>query len=469
MTGIVSYGAYIPLYRIGKGTGGWSSTQEKAVANFDEDSITMGTAAAINCLQFISPSSVDTLYFATTSPPYAEKSNATVIAAASGLPANTSTMDFSHSLRAGTSAVKAAIDAISSGSVKQALVVAADMRIAQPRSDFESTLGDGAVSILIGNSNVIAEFIDCYSISHEIQDIWRAEGDKYIRSWEDRFIAEEGYLKAMPEAIKGLMAKRNLKPADFTKVVFYGPDSRRHQQLATLLGFDAKSQVQNPLLNSVGNSGSASALLILAAALEEAKPGDNILVANYGNGADAMIFRVTDHITSLKKDKRGVSAYLNSKKLLPDYEMYLTWRGLFDKAPPQRRPVPRMPSPSAMLREVDKNLRFHGTKCKACGYPQYPPQRICTRCHSKDNFDEYKFAGKPAKVFTYTMDYLAPTADPPMVVAVINFDGGGRAFCVMTDRDIKKVEIGMPVEMTFRKLTTIEGIHNYYWKCMPPR
>jgi len=265
------------------------------------------------------------------------------------------------------------------------------------------------------------------------------------------------------------MTRHKLKPEDLSRVVLYAPDARRHQQMVKKLGFDLKSQVQNPLFDSVGNTGVASALLMLVAALEEANPGDRILLANYGNGADVFIFRVTEQIDDFRKDRRGIKAYLDSKKVLPDYETYLAWRGLYDKAPLQRRPPFRTPSPAAMLREVDKNIRFHGTRCKNCGYPQYPPQRVCTRCHSRDNFEHYNFSDKPANVFTYTLDSLAPTLDPPMVMTVIDFEGGGRAFCAMTDRDVSKIEIGMPVEMTFRKFYVSEGINNYFWKCMPQR
>ena len=467
--GITSYGAYVPLHRMGPGTNGWTSRGEKAVANFDEDSLTMGVAAANNCLSNFSREDIGALYFASTTPPYREKSNASIVAAASDLPSDIFAMDFADSLRAGTNALKAAIDAISAGSTKQALVVTSDLRVPQPRSELEAICGDGAAALLIGNSNVIAEFEDCYSVSQEILDIWKAESDTFIRTWEDRFIAEEGYLKLLPQAISKLMDKHNLKANDFAKVVLYAPDARRHQEMARKLGFDLKSQLQDPLFGKVGNTGAAFAVMMLVAALEEAKPGDRILLANYGNGADAFIFRTTEEMENIKGKKRGIKSYLDSKKLLPDYETYLTWRGLLDKAPPVRRPAFRTPSPAAMLREVGKNLRFHGTKCKQCGYPQYPPQRICTRCHARDNFEDYSFADKRATVFTYTLDSLAPTLDPPMVVSVINFEGGGRTFSIMTDRNINEIKMGMPVEMTFRKFYTSEGIHNYYWKCMPIR
>ena len=470
MAGIVSYGAYVPWYRLGPESGGWKARNEKAVANCDEDSITMGVAAARNCLGSSSRDEIGALYFATTTPAYREKSNASIVAVASDLPADIFTMDFANSLRSGTSALKAAIDAAGGSSdKKQIMVTAADLRVPQPRSGFESVFGDGAVSMLIGDSeNVIAEFEDCVSVSHEMLDIWREEDDQFIRSWEDRFVAEEGYMTMLPQAIAKLLERNNLQIGDFAKVVLYTPDARRHKEMVKKLKLD-ESQVQDPLLASIGNTGSAFAMMILAAALEESNPGDRILLANYGDGADAFIFKVTPEIENYPKARHSISDFLKSKKIIPDYETYLTWRGLLSKAAAVRRPPFRTPSPSAMLREVGKNLSFHGVKCSNCDYPQYPPQTICTRCRTRDNHPAYSFADKKATVFTYTMDTLAPTLDPPMVVAVINFEGGGRAYSFMTDRDADEVKIGMEVEMTFRSFNTSDGIQNYFWKCMPVR
>lgn len=465
--GISSYGAYVPLHRLGPGTNGWTSPTEKAVASFDEDSITMAVAAAINCLDGFARQDVEALYFASTTSPYKEKMNATTVSVGADLRPDISTVDFSGSLRAGTIALKAAIDAVKAGSAKQVLVVASDLRVPQPGSEFESIFGDGAAAFLIGNSKVLVEIKDSYSISHEMLDVWRAEGDAFVRSWEDRFTLDEGYLKILPQAVSQLMSRHNLNPSDFAKAIFYAPDARRHRDMARKLGFDPKSQVQDPLFTTMGNTGAAFTLTMLIAALEEANPGE-MLLANYGNGADILLLRVTEEIEAIKS-RRGVQAYLKSKKLLPSYDTYARWRGLINAAPVVRRPAFRNPSPSAMLRETDKNLRFHGTRCKHCGYPQYPPQRVCTRCHTKDAFEDYSFSDKKANVFTYTTDNLGPTPDPPLVVAIIDFDGGGRAYSIMTDRDVNKLEIGMQVEMTFRKFYTSEGIHNYFWKCMPLR
>jgi uncharacterized OB-fold protein len=130
-----------------------------------------------------------------------------------------------------------------------------------------------------------------------------------------------------------------------------------------------------------------------------------------------------------------------------------------------------MMSPSApgLWRERDGVLRFRGGKCKTCGTIQHPPQRVCTRCHTKDNFESIRLSEKKGKIFTFSMDYITGTPDVPMVIPVVDIEGGGRILTSMTDRDISEVQVDMPVENTFRKIFYAEGIHNYYWKVMPDR
>jgi uncharacterized OB-fold protein len=108
-------------------------------------------------------------------------------------------------------------------------------------------------------------------------------------------------------------------------------------------------------------------------------------------------------------------------------------------------------------------------QCQDCGYVQYPPQRVCTNCHTKDRFRPVRFSDQKGEVFTYSMDYLGATVDPPLVVAVVNFEGGGRMLTQMTDRDPGQLRVGMPVEMSFRRLYSADGVHNYYWKSTPVR
>ncbi len=467
MAGITSYGAYIPFFRLGGQTAGWSGLVEKAVASFDEDSLTMATAAAIDCMNGMERSLVDGLYFASTTSPYAEKQGATTIATAADLRRDIINMDFTDSLRAGTNALRAALDAVSAGTAKQIMVAAADMRLAMLRSGYEAGFGDGAAALLIGDERVAVKVEGWYSVSNEMLDVWRSQGDALVNAWEDRFVLDEGYRSALPEAVKGLFAKYNVSAKDFAKAVYYAPDPRRHTEMARTLGFDP-AQVQPSLIGAVGNTGAAYALMMLVAALEEAKPGDRILFANYGDGADAYILEVTEEINKIR-DRRGLKGHLAAKKILGDYETYAFWRGLVERSAGARRPEMLQPSASVVWRDRDQNIRFYGMRCKNCGYQQYPPQRVCTKCHAKDNSEPVRFSDKKGTVFTYAMDYLVPTGDPPMIIAIVDFEGGGRTVSMMTDRDINDLKVGMPVELTFRKLFTAKGVHSYYWKCMPVR
>ena len=229
MAGITSYGAYIPLQRISRkviaGATGWSTSAaslpgEKAVANYDEDSLTMAVAAAIDCIDTTDRSTVDGLYFATTTPPYRERQSAAMIATALDLPPEIRTADFSDSIRAGTRALLAALDALNAGSDNRAMGCAADCRLGKAGGAQEVMFGEGAAALLLGNDNVIASLEGFYSLSYDFMDQWRADGDKYNRTWEDRWVRDEGYTKFIPQAITGLLKKYGMELKDFAKIVY---------------------------------------------------------------------------------------------------------------------------------------------------------------------------------------------------------------------------------------------------------
>ena len=156
--------------------------------------------------------------------------------------------------------------------------------------------------------------------------------------------------------------------------------------------------------------------------------------------------------------------------MITNYNRYLKWRDLVTVQPAARPPIEiRQPSPAAQWREVPWELRLTGTKCKQCGTPQYPPQRVCVNCHAKDQNESYSFSDKPAKVFSFSHDYVMATVDPPVTVTFVDFEGGGRLMCDMTDRDPAAIKVGTPLEMTFRRLYYVGGIYNYWWKCQPVR
>lgn len=484
MAGITSYGAYIPLHRLDRaeifrawgGTLGMSVPGEKAVASFDEDSITMAVEASLDCMRGFDPETVDGLFFGSTTHPYNEKQSSAIISAVIDLGREIRAADFGGSLRAGTIALASAVDAIKAGSAKRIMVAAADTRLGAPAGFMEQGFGDGAAAVLLGDEGVIANIVDSYSICDEFSGVWRADTDTFVRSWEDRMVLIKGYSAMLPEAISGVLNKCSLKASDFAKAVYYAPiDVRQHARLARTLGFDP-AQVQDPMFLTLGNTGAALAMMLLVAALEEAKPGDKILFANYGNGADAFVLEVTEDIEKVR-DRRGIKAHLASKRMLTNYERYLRWRGLVPLEASQR--ADRGPtSISALYRARKGTLALYGVRCKKCGTPQYGSpmmsggrgaSKVCVICQARDEFEDYKFSDKKGEIFNFSHDHIVASPDPPTTSAIIDFEGGGRGMFDMTDREPDKVEVGMPVEMTFRKLFFDRGIHNYYWKARPIR
>jgi 3-hydroxy-3-methylglutaryl CoA synthase len=471
MAGITSIGAYLPIYRlnreeIGKMWGGRGAGGAKAVAGYDEDTITMAVAAALDCLNR-NNALADGLFLATTTAPYREKMSAAIVASAADLEEECHAADFADSLRSGTAALKAAFDAVKAASAKRMMVVAADTRQGAAKGALEQTLGDGAAAIIIGTEKVIAEIEGIYSIYNDFTDLWRTDEDKFPRSAEGRFIDEMGYLPTMQSAVTGLLKKYKLNISDFASVVYYASDVRQHAALARRLKLD-KAQVQDPLYSDIGNTGTAAALLMLAAALEKAKPGDRILFVSYGDGADAFILRATDEIKKYQK-KPVISNQLAGKTAI-SYGQYLTWRGL---VPVEASTLPERTAISLQSRSRERKtiMSLTGVKCKKCGTPQMnqigQTVRVCVKCQAKDEFEPYKFSDKKAKLFTYSIDQLMPTLNPPGVNGVIDFEGGGRLICEFTDCDVDKVKVGMMMEMTFRKMYTSRGIHNYFWKAKP--
>lgn len=471
MVGISSCGAYIPMYRlsrdlVGKAWGSGLQKGERSVANYDEDSITMAVEATFDCLQDIDHQNVDGLFFASTTSPYKEKQCSSIVVGAADLNREITTFDLANSLRAGTNALKAALETVRGGTLRNVLVTAADCRLGYPNSASEQNFGDAAAAFLISDSDVIATVEDSFSVCDDINDIWRMDGDTFVKSWEERWVLAYGYTKNMKQAISGVMKKRGLSAKDFTKAVFYAPDARSHLDLGRSLGFDTKTQLEDPLLATVGNAGAAHAMLMLVAALEEAKPGDRILLASYGDGSDAFILRVTEGIEKARK-ARGVKGYLTTKKMMPTYEKYLSYRQLL--ASPEEL-IRLFPAATVMWRTRNWSLSCHGSKCKRCGMVAFPIQRVCYGCQAKDEYEEVRLSDKKGKVFTFALDNLAGTPEPPVVQTIVESDEGkARIYCLMTDCDPSMVKVDMPVELTFRKIHQIGGFNNYFWKCRPIR
>jgi 3-hydroxy-3-methylglutaryl CoA synthase len=469
MVGITSYGAYIPRLRLPlsaiAGRPAREGGPERAVAYFDEDAVTMGVSAAVECLRGIGRDTVDGLLFASTSHPYKEKQGAALIAKALDLRRDVFSADVGGSIRAGTTALRSALDAVRAGSMRSALVVASDCRIGAPRSALERNFGDGAAAFLIGDAEVAAAIGEVHSISDEIIDVWRLEAQPFVRQWEERFVVEHGFRDNVIAVVEQLFQKSGSSAGDFAKLALYAPDARSHAAAAQRLGFDAAA-LQDPLFGKLGNAGAAFTPLLLVAALEGARAGERVLAVSYGDGADALTFETTDKLEKLA-DRRGVAWHLRRRSELRDYDQYLRIRNL--EASEFDRKGGQGVSATVHFRDRDEDISFRGHRCRRCDTLQFPFQRVCYSCFARDDFDEVRLSDKPARVMSYTFDYFAGSPDPPLAVVMVEVEGGCCVHLQMTDVCPKQVKLDLPVEFVFRKIHEFGGTPNYFWKCTPVR
>jgi hydroxymethylglutaryl-CoA synthase len=461
VSGITRYGSYVPYFRLSRTALG-AGRGERAIASYDEDSVSMAVEASRDAVS--AGAALDALVFATTSPPYAEKSNAATIHAALSLPDSIASLEVGSTSRAGLSALLLGLDLAAAG--RRALVVASDVVIGAPGGTRESSGGDAAASFACGpDDEAIAVLRGRASATTELLDVWRLPEDAFASQWEERFGAEV-LAPVLTDVVIRALGDAGVQPSELATVILDATLPRAAAGLPRALQLKPE-QLADPLAASVGRAGAAHAGLLLARALDRAKPGDRILVASLADGCDAAVFEVTGQIAS-GRSKHSVDGWIAAKRNDLAYNTYLKWRGILPFEPP-RRPEPQRPAAPPMHRSEHWKLGFIGSRCTACGAGQMPPQRVCTACGAVDQSEDAPFANRTCRIATYTLDHLAYSLQPPTVAAVLDFEGGGRLAGELTDMEPEKVAIGDELEMTFRRLYTGQGVHNYFWKARPRR
>ena len=456
MRGILSAAAYVPTGRLDRssirplvGQGGGKGT--RAVASYDEDTTTMGVEAARLSLRSTN-GRPRALWFSTVAPAYLDKTNATAIHAALRLDHDVAALDFGGSVRSAAGALQAAL---CGGATT--LVVAADLRTGLPGSPDETAGGDGAAAILVGDDAdgpLLAEYIGGASATEEFLDRWRTPGDTRSKQWEERF-GENKYVALGDQAWREALKQAGLEAGAVASVIVTGLHGRAASSLARRLGVD-KAAISDDLTGTVGNTGAAHPGLLLTRALETAEPGQVIALVVLSDGADALLFRAADALAGFRA-ARSVEEQLTTTLDVP-YGKFLAWRGMLPVEPP-RRPDPARVSASAAGRSEPWKFGFVGGRDPETGDVQMPPL--------PDSAGAAPMADAVGTVVTYTVDRMAYSPSPPTVFAVVDFDGGGRFPIELTDVREADVAIGTRVEMTFRKLFTADGIHNYFWKARP--
>jgi hydroxymethylglutaryl-CoA synthase len=480
MTGICSFGGYVPRYRLDRKlvftAMGWMNAGnmalargDKAVANFDEDSITMAVAAGRDALQGMDPSTVGGVYFASTTMPYKERLNSGIITAALGTHDNVRAADFTGGLKAGTTALLSALEAVQAGSLNNVVVCASECRLAKPAAPQELIFGDAAAALMVGNRDVIAEYKGSCSITCDFVDHYRGSYAKFDRQWEDRWIRDLGYDRLIPEAVNGLLKKCGLKISDFAKVIYPCHYDAERKKLNKILGIAPQAE-QTTFLAEIGESGTAQSLMMLVNALETAKPGDKILVVSFGSGCDALYFQVTDHIAK-KSNGNGISRSLDNKAPLDNYTKYLVWRDILPGEVGLRGEEDLWTRFSALWRQRKFVLGLWGGQCKKCGTQQLPAQKICVNpeCGAVEEMEPIRFSDKRGYIATYTGDNLAASYNPPATYGAVKFEGGGKFYFDFTDCNLEELKTGMPVRMSFRRKyhDKARDISGYFWKAVP--
>jgi hydroxymethylglutaryl-CoA synthase len=460
--GILGWGAYLPRRRLDRaaiapvaGAGGGTGT--RTVASYDEDATTMGVAAARLALR--GGPVPRTLWFATAEPPYLDKTNATAVHAALRLDPAAAAYDAVGSVRSALGALRAAHDG--SGPV---LVVTAGLRTGLAGGPEEASGGDAAAALLIGTSEhgpVLAALLAWASVSEEFLDRWRIPGDPASRRWEERF-GESRYTALGAEALDAALAQAGVAPAEVAALVVAGsPGPRAPKAIAAKAGLPP-GRLASRLEDRVGNPGAAQPALLLAARLEALSDGEEriVVLLNLSDGADAVVYRTTGALAGYRP-ARPVADQL-AAGLPVGYGTYLRWRGLLRTEPP-RRPAPSRTSAPAAHRALDFKFGFTGSVPGSApdGTVQLPPSPLDDGLRP--------MADATGTIAAFTVDRLAYSPSPPVIFAVVDFDGGGRLPMELTDADEADIAVGQRVEMTFRCLSTADGIHNYFWKARPVR
>jgi 3-hydroxy-3-methylglutaryl CoA synthase/uncharacterized OB-fold protein len=433
----------------------------RAIAGHDEDTLTLGVQAALQALEggdgreARDPSTIDALIFATTTPPFAERSSAALLGDALRLAPEMRCIDMSSSLRAGSTALSVAGELVAGGACRQALVVAADRRIGRPGAPDEVLFGHAGVALLVGPADgAMARVVASARHGTSLLDTWRTAGETFTHSGDQRFARSGAYAVPMHAVLAGLLKQTGWQPAEVGKVVPYSPDVKSGAALLKRGGFDLKTQYCDLVSPHLGLTGTAHTPLMLATALEKAAAGEKIIVLGYGDGADGLALEM-----SAAPDRALWSAARKSGYEI-GYNRSLALQNLHAGGPSDDGGFT-----SEIMEERNKPLwlALAGKRCTSCKAVITLPLAGCPHCRETSTLEEMTLA-RTGTVFAITHEHYYPTPEPPLGMATVDLDGGGRLTLQVADEDTPLV-VGDPVELVFRRLHSAGDRPNYFWKC----
>tara|TARA_R110000824_G_scaffold155226_1_gene327534 strand:- start:85031 stop:86539 length:1509 start_codon:yes stop_codon:yes gene_type:complete len=481
--GLTGFGGYIPRLRlqrksvtqanawvapnlIGKGKG------ERSMANWDEDAITMAVEACRDLLgSGDDRSHVDALFFGSTTHPFKDRLNAGIISAALTLEQSVRAVDIASTQRAGTSALLQALTSVKANEAMNAIVVASDHRKTRAGCTQELDFGDGAAALSVGTENVIANYLGGTSLTIDFVDHFRGDTEEFDYNWEERWIRDEGYFKIVPHAVKEALDKTGVSADEVKHFILPTTFGTKFvQQLAKASGINPEA-TRDTLAANCGETGAAHSLVMLVHTLQtDVKPGDKILLVQFGGGCDALVFEATDKLAS-QSNKRGIVGSLAAGQPESNYMKFLTFNGLIEWDKGMRAEQDKKTALTTLYRNEDMLMGLVGGRCTETGVVQFPRSRISVNPnkHTIDTQEPYKFAERKAKILSWSADFLSASMSPPNHYGMVVFEEGGRIMMDFTDVEQGTVDSGMDVKLVFRikDIDDKRGFRRYFWKAVP--
>jgi len=478
--GIHAFGGYVPRLRLQReviaATNAWFNpglealgTGERSIANWDEDAVTMAVEAVRDALGGAGRDGIQGVYLASTSLPFQDRQNAGIVAEALRLGHSLRTLDITGSQRAGTAALVTALQTVAGGG-GPVLVVGAEKRRTKAASPLELTTGDGAAALLIAQGDGAARLLGHATETVDFVDHYRGQNQPFDYVWEERWVRDEGYLKIIPTAVVRALEAAAVDPGAIAHFCVPSATRRVAATLAGQLGIPAAS-VRDNLQGTCGEAGAAHPLLMLVHALEQACPGDKVLVTGFGQGCDALVVEAGEQLGAAKP-ALGIAGHLTRRRKETNYQRYLAINDLVTLERGLRAEVDKQTGLTTLFRNKDMLLGFVGGRCRTCKTPQYPKSHQCANpdCNAVESQDDYPFSERTATLNSHTADRLTYSPDPPAYYGMVQFDEGGRAMMDLADIDPgTELQVGQPMRMVFRikDYDTNRGFRRYFWKATP--
>jgi 3-hydroxy-3-methylglutaryl CoA synthase len=423
----------------------------------------MGVAAAREALQGTAREQISSLHFATATSPFSEPPGASLIHAALRLAPGCRAQDVSGASRSGLLALQQALE-----HDEEALVVAADRPATLAGSTAESRSGDGGAAALVSRHGELLRYLGGASVTAPFVDRYRTPHQPAVQEWEERWVREEGFLVLVPAAIKAALAKTGLQPAQIDHFVL--PCSIPGCTGAVAKAAElTKARLAESLLESCGDMGSCHALAMLASVVESAAPGQRVLVAEFGQGASALIFEAG---RSTAPATHSITQKLADGLIEENYTKLLAFNGLLPWDRGLRGRVSVNEALTTAFRNADAILGFVGGRCRETGQVQFPPSRLSAAGgFHLDTQDPWPLADLGGRVETCTADLLAFSRHPPNCYGLVDINGGGRLMMDFSDPDAAALGPGDAVRFEFRvkDLDERTGYRRYFWKAVASR